>query len=292
MSTENVNMNNEVLKELVEKVSALEKNIISKTDIEEQFKALKEQITFLKDQMKKKTDLNITVKNLAGRNVILNASKSDKIKDLKCQYELKENVPKEEQYFYLDGKLLDDNLTLGESNIKESSVLHLVKEKDDYLGFVKNHSDKNYIVDSLYKNLSKKIKGLLYSARKDGDDANTFHRKCDNQGELLYVIETTNNVVFGIYVSKPLFSDGQTRTDSLQMVISPSNNFAIKSLNDRATYHCNSGQGALFHCMQLNTPFLSSNCTDIQSCNDFNLPAYPSGNSSYRIQELEVYSLE
>ena len=115
---------------------------------------------------------------------------------------------------------------------------------------------------------------------------------CDNKGELLYVIVTTNNAAFAIYVSKPLFSDNQTRTDSLQMVISPSHNFSIKSLNDRATYHCNSGQGAHFHCMEIRAPFLSSNCVDIQSCDNFDLPAYPSGNSSYQIKELEVYALE
>ena len=266
--------------------------MITKAELVDQVKALKEEISFLKSQMIKKTDLNITVKNLNGSLVTLSASKTDTINDLKSQYEQKENVPKKEQFFYLDGKLLDDNLTVGESNIKESSVIRLVKEKDEFLSIVPNNNYKNYFVDSLEKNLSKKIKSLLYSARKNGDDANTFHKMCDNKGELLYVIVTTNNAVFAIYVSKPLFSDNQTRTDSLQMVISPSHNFSIKSLNDRATYHCNSGQGAHFHCMQLNTPFLSSNCSDIQSCSDFNLPAYPSGNSSYQIKELEVYALE
>ena len=283
---------NEQYKTILDKISSLETNMITKAELVDQVKALKEEISFLKSQMIKKTDLNITVKNLNGSLVTLSASKTDTINDLKSQYEQKENVPKKEQFFYLDGKLLDDNLTVGESNIKESSVIRLVKEKDEFLSIVPNNNYKNYFVDSLEKNLSKKIKSLLYSARKNGDDANTFHKMCDNKGELLYVIVTTNNAAFAIYVSKPLFSDNQTRTDSLQMVISPSHNFSIKSLNDRATYHCNSGQGAHFHCMQLNAPFLSSNCSDIQSCSDFNLPTYPSGNSSYQIKELEVYALE
>jgi hypothetical protein len=283
---------NEQYKTILDKISSLETNMITKAELVDQVKALKEEISFLKSQMIKKTDLNITVKNLNGSLVTLSASKTDTINDLKSQYEQKENVPKKEQFFYLDGKLLDDNLTVGESNIKESSVIRLVKEKDEFLSIVPNNNYKNYFVDSLEKNLSKKIKSLLYSARKNGDDANTFHKMCDNKGELLYVIVTTNNAVFAIYVSKPLFSDNQTRTDSLQMVISPSHNFSIKSLNDRATYHCNSGQGAHFHCMEIRAPFLSSSCVDIQSCSDFNLPTYPSGNSSYQIKELEVYALE
>ena len=283
---------NEQYKTILDKISSLETNMITKAELVDQVKALKEEISFLKSQMIKKTDLNITVKNLNGSLVTLSASKTDTINDLKSQYEQKENVPKKEQFFYLDGKLLDDNLTVGESNIKESSVIRLVKEKDEFLSIVPNNNYKNYFVDSLEKNLSKKIKSLLYSARKNGDDANTFHKMCDNKGELLYVIVTTNNAVFAIYVSKPLFSDNQTRTDSLQMVISPSHNFSIKSLNDRATYHCNSGQGAHFHCMEIRAPFLSSSCVDIQSCSDFNLPTYPSGNSSYQIKEIEVYALE
>ena len=283
---------NEQYKTILDKISSLETNMITKAELVDQVKALKEEISFLKSQMIKKTDLNITVKNLNGSLVTLSASKTDTINDLKSQYEQKENVPKKEQFFYLDGKLLDDNLTVGESNIKESSVIRLVKEKDEFLSIVPNNNYKNYFVDSLEKNLSKKIKSLLYSARKNGDDANTFHKMCDNKGELLYVIVTTNNAAFAIYVSKPLFSDNQTRNDSLQMIISPSHNFSIKSKNDRATYHCNSGQGAHFHCMEIRAPFLSSNCVDIQSCSDFNLPTYPSGNSSYQIKELEVYALE
>ena len=189
---------NEQYKTILDKISSLETNMITKAELVDQVKALKEEISFLKSQMIKKTDLNITVKNLNGSLVTLSASKTDTINDLKSQYEQKENVPKKEQFFYLDGKLLDDNLTVGESNIKESSVIRLVKEKDEFLSIVPNNNYKNYFVDSLEKNLSKKIKSLLYSARKNGDDANTFHKMCDNKGELLYVIVTTNNAAFAI----------------------------------------------------------------------------------------------
>lgn len=278
------------LQALMEKISALEAKMVSKEDLDKQNKELKEEISLLKSQMVTKNDLNINVKTFEGKSVTLTVNKSDKIKDLKSQYEQKEKVPKQELFLYLDGHLLNDNLTIDECNIKGSSIIQLVKSNNnENLNYA---NDKIFIINALEKNLSRKIKYLLYSARKDGDDANTFHKMCDGKGELLYVITTSNNVNFGIYVSKPLFSDGQTRTDSLQMVISPSNNFAIKSKNSNATYHCNSGQGAKFHCMELNTPFLSSNCVDIQSCSDFDLPKYPSGNSQYQIKELDVYAVE
>ena len=149
-----------------------------------------------------------------------------------------------------------------------------------------------FIKKALKQKVSKKIKNKIYCASQDGDTANIFHLKCDNKGPLLYIIRTKNDKVFAIYVSKPICSDGVTRNDSIQMVICPYQNFAILSYNGNATYHCKPNYGALFHCMEINTPFLSSTCVDIKSCDNFTLPSYPSGNYNYQIKELEVYSLE
>ena len=93
-------------------------------------------------------------------------------------------------------------------------------------------------------------------------------------------------------MSQSVSSEGVTKSDSLQMVICPYQNFAILSKNSNSTYHCYADKGALFHCMQINAPFLSSNCVDIKSCDNFELPCYPSGNYNYKIKEFEVYSLE
>ena len=191
------------------------------------------------------------------------------------------------------------NLSLIE--IKEKGDKEMEKGKDNWKDGIINGSkslvyntidEELYIRDSLKQKVSKKIKNKLYVASQDGDTAKIFHCKCDNKGPLLYLIKTTNNVVFAIYVSKPICSDGVTRNDSTQMVICPYKKFAILSLGGNSTYHCNANKGALFHCMQLNTPFLSSNCVDISSCDNFTLPSYPSGNYNYQIKELEVYSLE
>ena len=102
--------------------------------------------------------------------------------------------------------------------------------------------EKLFIIKSILKHLNKEINVLLYSARKDGDDNNNFHKKVDKNKDLLYLIKTTNDVVFAIYI-------GNSRTDSLQIVISPANNYAIKSLNNNATYHRKSDIGAKIHFM-------------------------------------------
>lgn len=156
-----------------------------------------------------------------------------------------------------------------------------------------SEEDKNYIFNALRENVSKKPKNRLYSATEDGDTARKYHEKCDNKGALFYLIKTTDDKVFGIYLSNSISSEGGTKTGSTQMVVCPYKKFAILSKNkNNATYYCCADKGALFHCMKINAPFLSSDCEDIISCNDFDLPYYPSGSSIYRIKELEVYSLE
>lgn len=288
---EQINNLTQQVKTLLDKVTNLENNSVLKSDLTEQIKPLTTEISAIRKEMISVKDIKIKVKTITGKEIELYTKNSDKILDLKSKIKEKENISEQNQNLFLDEKLLNDNSTVAESNIKESSNLYLTKTDDEILNFA-SPQEKRFIVNSLKKQVNKEIKTLLYSARKDGDDANTFHSKCDKIPDLLYLIKTTNDVVFAIYIDKPLLSDGNSRTDSLQMVISPAHNFAIKSLNNQATYHCKSGIGAQFHCMQINTPFLSSSCSDIQSCNDFNLPSYPSGNSSYNIRELEVYSLK
>ena len=280
----------EQVRVLSEKLSVLENIIATKEDLSRQFNSLKEEVSALRSDMVSKKDMKINVVTMKGAKITIYVTKSDTVKVLKSKLQEKENTPREQLNLFLDGKLLEDNVTIEQCNIKESSKVYLIKEKDEFLNIV-SYKDRMFFIDSLEKNVDKKIRKLLYNPRRDGDDANTFHKNCDNQGPLLYVVVATNNSVFGIYISKPISSDGNTRTDSLQMVISPTHNFSIKSLNNNATYHCKSGQGPQFHCMSINAPFLTKSCEDITSCNDFNLPCYPTGNSSYQIKEFEVYSL-
>ena len=275
---------------LVEKISNIENNAVSKSELSNEMKPLANEISAIKKEMISKNDIKIKLRTITGKDIEIYTKRSDKIYDLKSKIREKENISEGQQSIFLDDKLLNDNSTLSDNNIKESSNRFLMKSDDEIFNFA-SAEEKIFIINSIKKILNKGINVLLYSARKDGDDASTFHKKVDKNKDLLYLIKTTNDISFAIYIDKPLLSDGNSRTDSLQMVISPAHKFAIKSLNNNATYHCRSDKGAQFHCMELNTPFLSSNCVDINSCNDFNLPAYPTGNSSYNIKELEVYSL-
>jgi hypothetical protein len=184
----------------------------------------------------------------------------------------------------------ESNMETGRDNWRDGII-----QGRGWFSFV-SEEERRFIFTSLREKVSKKIRNKLYSATEDGDTANNYHERCDNKGPLFYLIQTTEDKIFGIYLSQSVSSEGVTKSDSLQMVICPYRNFAILSNNNNSTYHCYADKGALFHCMQINAPFLSSNCVDIQSCDNFynesQLPCYPSGNRNYKIKELEVYSLE
>ena len=285
--------------------------------LKDHMKSLMEKVSKLEDKANLVNTFRITVKNQPNKHgkqeddFLFRVEKSNTIEFVKKKIEELAKVPYEKQdlvlynnSFYIE---LKNELTLSDYNINESSQIFLINNNKQVLFSLlrENGIDillkkknfltrqyKLYYIDSLRNQVSKRIKKLLYTASIDGDTAEIFHRKCDNQGPLLYLITTKQNIDFGIYVSRPICSDGQTKTDSLQMVICPSKKFAVKSNNSNATYHCYPNTGPQFHCMQINAPFLSSNCCDIQSCSDFTLPTYPSGNSSYQIKELEVYQLE
>ena len=286
--------------------------------LKDQMKSLMEKVSKLEDKTNLVNTFRITVNNKLNKkdnkqedDFLFRVEKSNTIEFVKKKIEELAKVPYEKQDLVLYNNSLytelKNELTLSDYNINESSQIFLINNNKQVLFSLlrENGIDillkkknfltrqyKLYYIDSLRNQVSKKIKKLLYTASIDGDTAEIFHRKCDNQGPLLYLITTKQNIDFGIYVSRPICSDGQTKTDSLQMVICPSKKFAVKSNNSNATYHCFPNTGPQFHCMQINAPFLSSNCCDIQSCSDFTLPTYPSGNSSYQIKELEVYQLE
>ena len=192
---EKLNELTEQVKLLIDKVSNLESNSVSKKDLADQIKPLLNEIPSIRSEMISKNDLKVKVKTITGKDIDLYVKNTDKVIDLKSKLKEKEKISEGEQYLFLDEKLLEDNSTIAENKIKESSNLYLMKSDDEIFNFAKPQ-EKRFIVNALQKNLGKGIRTLLYSARKDGDDANTFHNKCDRNKDLLYLIKTTNNVFF------------------------------------------------------------------------------------------------
>ena len=53
------------------------------------------------------------------------------------------------------------------------------------------NENKNYNISLKYR--------LIYKGTRDGDNINSFHKRCDNKNNLLFMIETQNNEKFGFF---------------------------------------------------------------------------------------------
>ena len=87
-------------------------------------------------------------------------------------------------------------------NIEETSFYHRIIESKNLIGdIIKNKDQCNLIYDWIGKNKTLRFQ-LLYKGTKDGDSREAFHKKCDNQGPNISIIESTDGQIFGGYTSK------------------------------------------------------------------------------------------
>lgn len=74
---------------------------------------------------------------------------------------------------------------------------------------------------------------LLYRASRDGDSSYTFHSKCDQKVNVLFVIQTLKGLKFGGYTEQTWEVTGSAKTD---------NNLFVFSLDYLKKYNCIKGK--------------------------------------------------
>ena len=172
-----------------------------------------------------------------------------------------------------------------------------IKNKDSLIGdIIKNEEQYNLICDYIDKNKAFQFE-LLYKGTKDGDTYDIFHKKCDNQGPTISIIESTDGQIFGGYTSKSWDINNKSDIadpDSFLFNVNIKKKYGVS--NNKGLYKsdgciCDFG-GGNFHELWLQSNYFSKygNC---DNGNGYNFKNYElsGGKSKFNVKECEVYKV-
>ena len=136
---------------------------------------------------------------------------------------------------------------------------------------------------------------LLYDARRDGDDASTFHSLCDNKESTLTVISTSDKKIIGGFLSKPFGGNKYLISDNKAFLFSLNYNEKYPSLNKGNNYVDRNDMGPIFgyYCIYINDKFFSSKGNYYNP----NRVRYDFGDRSkdkttfFQVVDLEIYQI-
>ena len=112
------------------------------------------------------------------------------------------NIIKDQENDIKDLKTRVNVLEEKMKKLEENNIIKRIKNKDSLIGsIIKNEEQYNLICDYIDKKKDFKFE-LLYKGTLDGDTYDIFHKKCDNQGPTISIIESTDGQIFGGYTSK------------------------------------------------------------------------------------------
>lgn len=227
-----------------------------------------------------------------GKPKLIIPQKTNGDKDIK---ELKQIIEAQSN----DIKTLKSKISSLEEKMKifeESDINKRILNSKDLIGdIIKNTEQSILICDWINRDKILKFE-LLYKGSKDIDISEVFHKKCDNQGPTISIIESTDGQIFGGYTSKSW---------NINIDIDIDKDAFLFNLNNKKKY-CSSGTGCIINNSGFICDFGETNSHELliyseynfsggacENGNGFNFKNYEltGGKSTFNVKELEVYKV-
>ena len=206
---------------------------------------------FFQDNINSK-NYEIKIEDLIKLNLIIEYSPGKKIELLIPRKNLDENIQlsliTELTNIKKENKEIKEKLTYLEQKI--NILLQEKDKKDDLKGFentiIKNNSEAVKILKWICPNNERRVK-LLYKATPEENTRDDFHRKCDNKGATVTIIETTKGRRFGGYTSLSWDSSSGWKNDKEAFLFSLDNDKKYEVIQEaKYKVYSNTGYGQWF----------------------------------------------
>ena len=190
-------------------------------------------------------------------------------------------------------------LPLNEKLENKNSKIKLEKEYDpDYVKGEIIHSieELTMIIEKINKNNNQITLNLLYKATADSDEAEVFHRKCDEAKNSIVLIETDKGKRFGGYTSVNWKGKGLNKKDKNSFVFSLDNMEVYENIKGEKAIGCYPKFGPVFLGCQIriyDKAFKNGGTTFKKGFNFDTKDDYvlTGGERKFKIKEIEVYEV-
>ncbi|CAF4024450.1 unnamed protein product [Adineta steineri] len=202
-----------------------------------------------------------------------------------------------------DTKATDSMNNLYNINKENVEVMNVTRSVEKFVGDTLMTNEQKLILNQFYGKCDQYWQ-LIYKATRDGFDATSFHRLCNNQGPTMTLIQSTTNCLFGGYASKSWQSSSDfvdasesflyllTNTNGNQPTKFPYNN------DGKALYNMNSygpifGGGADLYISSQSNKYLCSYCNlGVSYSNSLDLGINTfTGSQFFQTSEIEIFKL-
>ena len=171
---------------------------------------------------------------------------------------------------------------------------------------IKTNEEINLILSNIIPNFNKNIKNketklnLIYKATKNGDSVNIFHDLCDNQKDVIVIIETKKGCRFGGYTKIGFDSDEQSKKDDFAFLFSFDKMKIYKIKKGSKAIACYAGSGPCFFGSKNDTIHIDDRFFDNYSHTDKKNTVYEKmeedyelnkGEPNFLVKELEIFKV-